>query len=162
MIDTLRKTPLTSREAVLRLSLLAAIGSLLFLMHAIEPERISRWTPFATSCGAVTGLPCLFCGTTRALHLALNGEFSRALYFNWLSFPILGGVLCLGALLGVEIVSGRRLLNLIPPVRITRKTISIAAILVPSLWLLQVYLAVSQHKTELLNPAGPLYTLFVK
>ena len=31
-----------------------------------------------------------------------------------------------------------------------------------ALWSLQVYLAVSQHKTELLNPNGPLYALFVR
>jgi hypothetical protein len=30
------------------------------------------------------------------------------------------------------------------------------------LWMLQVYLAVSQHKHELLNRRGPLYALFVR
>jgi hypothetical protein len=30
------------------------------------------------------------------------------------------------------------------------------------LWAFQVYLAVSQHKSELLNPNGPLYWFVVK
>jgi hypothetical protein len=40
--------------------------------------------------------------------------------------------------------------------------ISASLAVVFCLWALQVYLAVSQRKTELLNPRGPLYALFVK
>jgi hypothetical protein len=40
--------------------------------------------------------------------------------------------------------------------------ISVSLVTLLSLWALQAYLAVSQHKSELLNPRGPLYALFVK
>jgi hypothetical protein len=130
-------------------------------MHFADPIIVSRWLPLPTSCGAITGLPCLFCGMTRALHLVLRGDLAGALYFNWLAFPLLALVTFLVVLFAVEIMQGRRLLNLrtIAPLSGRRLTICILAAII--LWSLHAYLAVSQHKRELLNPRGPLYHLFV-
>jgi hypothetical protein len=57
---------------------------------------------------------------------------------------------------------GRRFFVVAPVFRMTPRTISIGAALLISLWVLQVYLAVSHNKRELLNPAGPLYPWLVK
>jgi hypothetical protein len=131
-------------------------------LHLADPVIVSRWLPFRASCGAITGLPCLFCGMTRALHLLLRGDFSGALYFNWLAFPFLAGCSFLVALFVLEIVHRRRILNLRKIMPLTIRQLTICAITAVALWTLQAYLAVSQHKTELLNPHGPLYHVFVK
>ena len=138
-----------------------ALAALLELRVA-DPVIVSRCLPFRVSCGAVTGLPCLFCGMTRALHLLLRGDFSGALYFNWLAIPFLAGVIFLIVLFAAEIVEARTFVDLraIAPLTGRRLTICILAAMI--LWFSNAYLAVSQHKHELLNARGPLYHLFVR
>ena len=46
--------------------------------------------------------------------------------------------------------------------RLRARKLTIIGLTLFALWTLQVYLAVSQHKHELLNPRGPLYALFVR
>ena len=99
---------------------------------------------------------------TRALHCLLNGDFGRAVYFNWLVFPLVAGVSCLCVLLTLETALQRKLLHLRPVMSISLHRLAIILLTVVALWTLQAYLAVSQHKRELLNPRAPLYTVFVK
>lgn len=134
----------------------------LLALAYVPPGDLPGWLPFATSCGAITGLPCIFCGTTRALHCLLEGEFGRALYFNWLAYPLLAGAIVLLLINALELVKNCNLLASLPRLRLTRARGSALAAAFVLLWCLQVYLAVSQHKTELLNPRGPLYSLVVR
>ena len=152
-------SPNESRSRWLAVALLPVGGLLLRVMPA---EGLPAWIPFTTSCGAITGLPCIFCGMTRALHLLFQGEFARALYFNWLAFPAVAVLGALFLFLLAEVISGQNLLARLPQPRLTR--LSLSGLLAGwfLLWGLQVYLAVSQNKHELLNPAGPLYSLVVK
>ncbi len=126
------------------------------------PSGLPSWLPWPTSCGAITGLPCIFCGLTRALHFLLQGDLRRALYFNWLAFPTLLAALAALLAAAVELTLGRRVLPRFPRVPITGKTVSAALSGLFLLWCFQVYLAISQHKQELLNPAGPLYSLVTR
>src|SRR2546430_11615036 len=73
-----------------RFAFIVSASAALLLLRCIDPVLAGSWLPFHPSCGAITGLPCIFCGMTRALHLLLNGDFIGAIYFNWLSFPFLG------------------------------------------------------------------------
>ena len=153
---------LSSRQRVAR-----SIGSVslivaLFLCRAIDPAAVSNWVPLPTSCGAITGLPCIFCGLTRALHLLLNGHFGGALYFNWLAFPFLIAVIALIALLIIELVTNRPWADLRVATRVNARRLTFVLATAVALWIFQAYLAVSHHKHELLNPRGPLYALFVK
>ena len=134
----------------------------LLLSRTIDPTTASDWLPFQLSCGAITGLPCIFCGLTRALHFLLNGDLARALYFNWLAFPVIAAALLLIGLWTVEMATKRVWWNLcyFPRLNAPRVTLVLSAIV--ALWIMQVYLAVSQHKQELLNAKGPLYALFVR
>ena len=136
----------------------AALGAMAFVGTGSPPN----WFPFATSCGAITGLPCIFCGLTRGLQHLLHGEFARALYYNWLAFPLLAGALALSLVSAIELLLGRNLLSRLPRIRLTRASMSGLFAGFVLLWCLQVYLAVSQHKAELLNPHGPLYSLVVR
>jgi hypothetical protein len=167
--DTPATTPLSradprslSRQQLwLRAAPLVAFGVAAIGLRALNPENVPSLL-FQTSCGAATGLPCLFCGTTRALHHLLNGDFSQALYFNWLAFPASGLALGLAALFGTELALRRRLSVVWPSFQFTPRVAAIGGVALVLLWVLQVSLAVSQRKTELLNAAGPLYSLFLK
>jgi hypothetical protein len=151
-----RLAPLERRWRLINLALLPAAVLALAL---VEPGAMPKWFPFATSCGAITGLPCIFCGTTRALHHLLHGEFGRALYYNWLSYPLLAGAFGLLLCNALELRLDCNLLVGLPRPHLTRSRCCLLAASFVLLWCLQVYLAVSQHKTELLNPNGPLYSL---
>ena len=153
---------LAPKEKKTRALLLLTLTSALIALKIIPPDSIPRWLPLPTSCGAITGLPCIFCGMTRALHHLLNGNFGRALYYNWLAFPVLAGALACFLLHATELTLGRKLVVRWPTFHLTRAGFSGALIGVVLLWCLQVYLAVSQHKSELLNPNGPLYSLVVR
>ncbi len=124
-----------------RFAFIASASAALLLLRCIDPVLAGSSLPFHPSCGAITGLPCIFCGMTRALHLLLNGDFIGAIYFNWLAFPFLGAIIFLW---------------------VTRWRLTVFGLGLLLLWTLQTYLAVSQHKHELLNTRGPLYVLFAR
>lgn len=128
----------------------------------LPPDSVPHWFPFAISCGAVTGLPCIFCGVTRAIYHLLHADFGRALYYNWLAYPILAGALTLALTTALELFTSRNLLTRLPRLRLTPARCGVLTAGFVLLWCLQVYLAVSQHKSELLNPRGPLYSLVVR
>jgi hypothetical protein len=135
-----------------------ALGAL----AVFQPASFSHRLLFPTSCGAISGLPCIFCGTTRAMHFLLQGDFGRALYYNWLAFPILAAALVLHLLFVAELGLNRNLLARLPRPHFKPRSLGLLLPGLVLLWLFQVYLAVSQHKTELLNPRGPLYSLIVR
>ena len=141
--------------------IVSALAALL-LLRCIDPVIAGNWLPFQLSCGAITGLPCIFCGMTRALHLLLNGDFTGTIYFNWLAFPFLGAIVFLLALFTIEAAKRRVIWRSSMILRATRSRLTVFGLSLLLLWTLQTYLAVSQHKHELLNPHGPLYVLFVR
>lgn len=146
----------------IRLTFILGAPVALFILRIVDPVAASRWVPLRTSCGAITGLPCIFCGMTRALHLLLNGDFGGALYFNWLAFPFLGAIVFLVAIFVVEISNRRIILTWHVIAPLTAHKLTIIGLTLLMLWTVQAYLAVSQHKHELLNPRGPLYALLVR
>lgn len=161
MDDVYGKQVLSHGGALRRIAFVGGVGAILVALRVIDPES-SSWFPLRASCGAITGLPCLFCGTTRAMHHLLNGEFGRAIYFNWLALPILAVVATMMLAFTIETVLGRHLRQCRLRFRLTPRRLGAIAGVVVALWFLQVTLAVSLHKHELLNPAGPLYSLLVR
>ncbi len=145
-----------------RFAFIVSASAALLLLRCIDPVLAGGWLPFQPSCGAITGLPCIFCGMTRSLHLLLNGDFIGAIYFNWLAFPFLGAIILLFALFAIEIAKRRVIWRLSMVLRVTRWRLTVFGLSLLLLWTLQTYLAVSQHKHELLNPRWPLYVLFVR
>jgi hypothetical protein len=144
-----------------RFAFITFASAALLLLRWIDPVVAGSWLPFHPSCGAITGLPCIFCGMTRALHLLLNGGFVGAIYFNWLAFPFLGAVFFLIALFAIEIAKRRVIRRLSVVLSMTRRRLTVFGLGLLLLWALQAYLAVSQHKHELLNPHGAVYALLV-
>ena len=145
----------------LRATLLCGVVALSLLSRALDPSALS-WLRFHPSCGAVTGLPCLFCGTTRAVHHLLNGNLAEALYFNWLAFPVVFVALVFSAKLTAELLLGRVVRIDAFRFHLTPRLAVLGAVSVVALWMLQVALALGLHKHELLNPNGLLYALLVR
>src|SRR5216117_4168345 len=144
-----------------RFAFIVSASAALLLLRYTDPVLAGSSLPFHPSCGAITGLPCIFCGMTRALHLLLNGDFIGAIYFNWLAFPFLGAIIFLIALFAVEVTKRRVIVNLSMILPVTFGRLTVIGLCLFLLWTSQAYLAVSHHKHELLNPRGSLYTLFV-
>lgn len=162
MIRVLNIRPrLTRAEGFARVALSCGIGASLLALHYINPET-ATWFPLRTSCGAFTGLPCIFCGTTRALHHLLNANFARALYFNWIAFPVAALAVVAALLCLAELAAQRRLVVAKINFRFTPETLGWAGGALAALWIFQVWLAVSLHKRELLNANAPLYAWFVR
>lgn len=161
MTEVTSPQPLSRTDIIMRTAGVACVLGILAALRWLDPESLS-WFPLRTSCGAVTGLPCLFCGITRAMHHLIQGEFARAIYFNWLAIPLTLAAIALVLISSGEVALGRRVLQGRLRFRLTSPRIAAIAGGIAALWVLQVSLAVGLHKTELLNPAGPLYGLFVR
>ena len=71
----------------MRLGLAVSIPLVLGFI-ALPP--VGRHPPFLF-CGfhAASGLPCLFCGGTRAVRAILRGDLREAVYLNAIAFPAL-------------------------------------------------------------------------
>src|SRR3977135_971254 len=120
-----------------RFAFITFASAALLLLRWIDPVGAGSWLPFHPSCGAITGLPCIFCGMTRALHLLLNGDFVGAIYFNWLAFPFLAGVVFLVTLFSVEVVQRREIWRLSVVVPTTRRRLTVIGLGLLLLWALQ-------------------------
>lgn len=129
--------------------LLAAVGYL---------GGVPRAPSLAMPCGfhAATGLPCLFCGGTRAAGAVLSGRWSRALYLNPLSFPAVAATALVAAVLLTEAALGRTLIHWeggFPLVRRFWPALLAAAL---AWWGFHMVSALSGPKTELVNLKNPV------
>src|SRR6059058_6626673 len=113
------------RHLVARLAFILGATTVLLILRWIDPVVAGRWLPFHTSCGAITGLPCIFCGMTRALHLLLNGDFAGAIYFNWLAFPFMAVLIFLITLFAIEMAQRRVIWRLCVVLPMTRRRLTV-------------------------------------
>src|SRR4051812_15935659 len=141
---------LSRNDYRLRIVSLGVLAATALTLRVIDPAAVWWWR-LRSSCGAITGLPCIFCGTTRALHQLLNGKFAQALYFNWLSFVVAAAAVALAVAFGAELLLRRRLL-FASKIRWTPRLVAAAAAALVVLWIFQVSLAIGFEKRELLNP----------
>ncbi len=154
-------TKLAPAQSIARVAMICGVSLAMLVLRAVNPETAGWLFPRA-SCGAVTGLPCIFCGTTRAMHHLLNGDFARALYFNWMALPLTAAALMAVLLFAAEVMLQRRLMAGSFSFHVTPRRVVIIACTITALWLFQATLAVGLNKRELLNSAGLLYPLFVR
>lgn len=100
-------TRLLRAERISRMAALLAAMAVAVGLALLDPSAtaLNRFTcPFL----AITGLPCPFCGLTRATHHLLNGDWSRSWSLNPLAFPIALILLALAGRTIVEVATGRR------------------------------------------------------
>lgn len=142
--------PLSSSQKQARLvGILLILGFLTYAFFLNPDWRSPSWAfPDLLN---VVGIPCLFCGGTRATHFILHGEFQRALYFNWIAFPALAAAVSLVLVMSLEIGRCRALL---PSVRLRKSQWMTLGVLAALMWGHHVYDALYSPKPELLNREG--------
>jgi hypothetical protein len=110
---------------------------------------------------SVTGLPCGFCGGTRAVRSLVNGDWDRAMYLNPLAVVVVFVGVPVFLLLIVEALSGRRFL---PPFNNTSRVIllsMVAVVILPwSYW--HARTALKTPKSELVNFEHPVVKFFLR
>jgi hypothetical protein len=145
---------LTSRQRLLRVVLLAcvALAACLPLLKNLLPSIPS------VPCGfkAFTGLPCLFCGGTRAASAALRGDFEYSLYLNTLSIPVLVAIMLFASVCAWEIFRGRPIAHWDSISRPCIKILPLVLVLLLAWWSLHMLSALQTPKPELLNPDNPI------
>lgn len=107
VMATLRAATLDAKTRRSRAVALGFVAATVGLLVVFDPGALAmnRMTcPFLS----LIGLPCAFCGLTRALHHLLRGDWSYAWYLNPLSIPIALVSLGLFARTAIEVVTGRR------------------------------------------------------
>lgn len=139
-------------RAGLAIALLLAVLSLAFL----HSERRFSLSMFPCAFHSISGLPCLFCGGTRAVSAILGGNPQAAVYLNVLAFPVLalaGLVVCVFL---IEAAAGR----LIGPwEKMFRKLNRLAPLLLlPAVawWWIHIYSALKTPKPELVDLRNPI------
>ena len=138
----------------LRLGLAVAI---LLVLLCLALPRSDRGLPLLP-CGfhAISGLPCLFCGGTRAVRAILHGNPRTAIYLNALAFPALALVAVTFVVLLVEAAAGRPLARW---ERFFRQMNRFAPILIPlalAWWISHIYFALKTPKPELADFRNPI------
>lgn len=134
-------------------------GGLLALMGIVAlSARIPRPSSVAIPCGfhAVTGLPCLFCGGTRAIGAVLNGQWELALYLNPIAYPAVLAALLLAALLLYEAARGAALWNWEMCFQGVGRCCTLLIVLGVFWWAWHVVSALQTPKPELVNFRNPV------
>jgi hypothetical protein len=140
----------------LRLGLALSMVLVLLSLAFLRSER--RVTLPALPCAfhAISGLPCLFCGGTRAACAILDGNPRAALRLNILAFPALALLATTLVALLVEAASGR---PLAPWEAFLRRVNRFAPILIlPALawWMFHICSALRTPKPELVDFRNPI------
>jgi len=138
-----------------RLILLGLI--LFFFIYAFFLPQIRPHLDWECWTRQYLGLPCPFCGVTRASHALLLGRWHEVLYFNALAFPLAFVSLLLLLLLSLEIITRRQLLRM---PALTPKLLLRGLAILLLLWCLQIHSALSQHKEPLLDHRGLYFRFF--
>jgi len=138
----------------LRLGLAVSIPPVLIFMALSVP---GHHLPFLT-CGfyAASGLPCLFCGGTRAARAILHGDLHSALYLNALAFPALAAVAAAFVVLILEAAAGRPLAPRIILFRKLNRFVPALIALALAWWVFHIYTALRTPKPELVNFRNPI------
>jgi len=148
--------PLLPYERGIRL---AAAGLLLLgitLVALIDPRGPISLPGLPCGFRTVSGLPCPFCGGTRAARALLNGNLARAADLNPLAYPAV--ILCLavaGALV-FEVLRGRRMVDWESSARRVGRFAPLIIVLVFLWWIPHILLAIRTPKLELVDLKNPI------
>ena len=138
----------------LRLALAVGIVASLALLALPRPESPLPILPCAFH--AISGLPCLFCGGTRAVSAILHGNFPAALYLNAIAFPALALLAAIFLVLLVEAASGKTLAPWEAVLRRVSRFAPVVLLLGLAWWLPHIYLSLKTPKPELADFQNPI------
>jgi len=152
--------PLGRSERTARFLFFGSVGLVvLWLIFWPFPTPASKLS--FCSFHSLTGLPCAFCGGTRAVKAMVHWDWASAMYFNPLAIGVVlvGGVL--GAFLLLEAALGRRLAGpLRPRLRWAILLVGLLAILPWNWW--HAAVALKTPKPELVDFSHPVVKFLLK
>ncbi|HEY5704987.1 MAG TPA: DUF2752 domain-containing protein [Terrimicrobiaceae bacterium] len=125
---------------------------------ALVPLAPPAGFPSLPSCvfKGATGLPCPFCGGTRATQALVRGDLSRALYLNVAALPAVIVLVGAALMLGWEALRGRRFRDWNAVVRRLRLLLPIMATVLCIYWLVHLMGALRGAKPELVDLQNPI------
>lgn len=149
----MKNATLTKEGRLIRVAVVGMLGVFLALF-AVFPKLM----PFAF-CGfhRLTGLPCPFCGGTRAARAILHGDFLFALYLNPLAFGVLFFLAVFSAIAVIEALRGRSVADW--EAIWSRRHRIVLVLLILGLviwWPVHITSALRKPKTELVNFDNPV------
>jgi len=133
-------------------------GLVLLLVAVALSARIPHPPALTMPCGfhALTGLPCLFCGGTRAVRAVLSGQWELALYLNPIAYPAVLAALLLASLFFCEAVLGIALWNSGPWAQRLCRLAPLLIVAGLAWWAWHVVSALKTPKPELVNFKNPV------
>jgi hypothetical protein len=151
------RLPLTPSGRRARWGVLGVAGLMTLVVYGVMPKglKLCLWH-------GVTGLPCLFCGMTRASHCFLHGDWAGAVYYNGLIFPFALGAMVFFTLLLGELATGRAWVFWRGLWAVGRRAWVVPVAVILILWVWHVRGALETPKPELLNPSAHAYSWFSK
>ena len=105
---------------------------------------------------SATGLPCPFCGGTRATQAILRGDFARALHLNAAALPAVITLVTAASVLGWEAMRGRAIGDWDAQLRRLRSLLPLLAALLCVYWLVHLMNALRAPKSELVDLRNPI------
>jgi hypothetical protein len=147
--------PLSSEGRWLRGGLAVAIVIFLGFL-GLFPGTGSLHPLFPCAFRAITGLPCLFCGGTRATRAILHGNFQTALSLNAVAFPALLFLVLAIVVLLAEALRGHRLALWESAFRHLNKLAPLVIALALAWWIFHLVSALKTPKPELVDFNNPI------
>ena len=140
--------------AAVIIAMLAGLALLPLVPPLVPPFAL----PGLPTCAfkSATGLPCPFCGGTRAAQALLRGELSRALYLNVAALPALVVFVAVALVLGWEALFGRSLGDWDALFGRLRSFVPVMVVLLCIYWLVHVADALRGPKPELVDLRNPI------
>ncbi len=140
--------------AAVIIAMLAGLALLPLVPPLVPPFAL----PGLPTCAfkSATGLPCPFCGGTRAAQALLRGELSRALYLNVAALPALVVFVAVALVLGWEALFGRSLGDWDALFGRLRSFVPVMVVLLCIYWLVHVVDALRGPKPELVDLRNPI------
>lgn len=151
-----KKNNLPAPQRWTRLAWSTAIAATLTLLAFFEPRSN---LPFPIPhCGfhSMTGLPCAFCGGTRAARALLRGDVRQALYLNAIAFPFLLALTACAVVMLIEAAGGRAMSDWNALASRSSRMLPLLLALAAAWWLPHLLMALQTPKPELLNLKNPI------
>lgn len=144
-----------ARARAIRVLVALVVAGGFAFVAAFDPARGAPFPRLDCAFHAASGLPCLFCGATRACHAALNGDIPQAMALNSVALPVIFIVGFLAALLLAEALTGRTLLPWRPVLAGLKRGAPIAGVLAVLWWIPHVVFAVRSGNPALVDLHKP-------
>ena len=150
------RPPISAEGRWLRIGL-AAVMLLVMGLLAVSSLGAAPGLPFFP-CGfhAVSGLPCLFCGGTRAARAILHGDLHAAVYLNALAFPGLALAAATVVVLLLEAAAARPLALWDALFRHFSRLAPVLVLPALAWWTIHIYFALRTPKPELVDFRNPI------